>query len=206
MIDGPAGPLEARLKSAGKPDAPLAIILHPNPRFGGNMNTPTVYNLFNCFADTGASTCRFNFRGVGKSGGEFGSGEGEIADTLAVIDWIRGLGDTEGKDLWICGFSYGAWIASRLITRLDTTLSGTVLVAPPVGKYDFPEGRLPVRKGLVIHGEQDELIPSGDVWEWADGLETESGDPFLKEAVEGADHFFREHQDALTRIVTGFIQ
>jgi alpha/beta superfamily hydrolase len=35
------------------------------------------------------SVCRVNFRGVGKSDGEFDNGQGELADAAAALDWLR---------------------------------------------------------------------------------------------------------------------
>jgi len=35
------------------------------------------------------SVCRVNFRGVGKSDGEFDNGQGELSDAAAALDWIE---------------------------------------------------------------------------------------------------------------------
>ena len=35
------------------------------------------------------SVCRVNFRGVGKSDGEFDNGQGELADAAAALDWLE---------------------------------------------------------------------------------------------------------------------
>ena len=55
--------LKDRFHPAPKRNAPIAIILHPHPQFGGTMNNQIVYNLYYSFAERGFSVLRFNFRG-----------------------------------------------------------------------------------------------------------------------------------------------
>ena len=50
IFNGPAGRLEGRFHPAPKRNAPIAIILHPHPQFGGTMNNQIVYNLYYAFA------------------------------------------------------------------------------------------------------------------------------------------------------------
>ena len=77
IFTGPAGRLEGRFHQSTTRGAPLAIILHPHPQFGGTMNNQIVYNLYYAFAERGFSVLRFNFRGVGRSQGSFDHGSGE---------------------------------------------------------------------------------------------------------------------------------
>ncbi|MEX0860827.1 MAG: alpha/beta hydrolase, partial [Cucumibacter sp.] len=35
MFNGPAGRIEGRYQAGDKPNAPIAIVLHPHPEFGG---------------------------------------------------------------------------------------------------------------------------------------------------------------------------
>ena len=78
IFTGPAGRLEGRYQPAKQKGAPIAIVLHPHPQFGGTMNNQIVYNLFYIFANRGFSALRFNFRGVGRSQGAFDHGAGEL--------------------------------------------------------------------------------------------------------------------------------
>ena len=48
-ISGPSGRLEGRFHPQKNENAPVAIILHPHPKFGGTMNNKVVYNLHYCF-------------------------------------------------------------------------------------------------------------------------------------------------------------
>ncbi|MGH6805671.1 MAG: alpha/beta hydrolase, partial [Ensifer adhaerens] len=49
IFNGPAGRLEGRYQPSKQKSAPIAIILHPHPQFGGTMNNQIVYQLFYMF-------------------------------------------------------------------------------------------------------------------------------------------------------------
>ena len=91
ILPGSAGRIEARYQRQKAPGAPMALVLHPHPQFGGTMNNPLVYDLFHMFHGLGCTTVRFNFRGVGRSQGSFDNGSGELSDAAAVLDWMNTL-------------------------------------------------------------------------------------------------------------------
>ncbi len=83
IFPGPEGRLEGRYHPQKEKDAPIAIILHPHPQFGGTMNNRVVYNLHYAFLNMGFTVLRFNFRGVGRSQGEYDQGIGELSDAAS---------------------------------------------------------------------------------------------------------------------------
>jgi alpha/beta superfamily hydrolase len=83
IFNGPAGRLEGRYQPGKEKNAPIAIVLHPHPQFGGTMNNQIVYQLFYMFQQRGFTTLRFNFRSIGRSQGEFDHGAGELSDAAA---------------------------------------------------------------------------------------------------------------------------
>ena len=85
IFNGSDGRLEGRYVHGEGPTAPLAVILHPHPLHGGTMNNRIVYTLFQMFVRRGFSVLRFNFRGVGRSQGEFDHGQGELRDAAAAL-------------------------------------------------------------------------------------------------------------------------
>ena len=93
IINGPDGRLEGRYQQGSASDAPVAIVLHPHPLYGGNMNNKLVYIMYNAFANRGFSVLRFNFRGVGRSQGrsQGDSGIGELSDAAYAFDWLQQL-------------------------------------------------------------------------------------------------------------------
>ena len=76
IFTGSAGRIEGRFHPAKNRNAPIAIVLHPHPQFGGTMNHPIIYQLYYAFAQRNFAVMRFNFRGVGRSQGSFDHGTG----------------------------------------------------------------------------------------------------------------------------------
>ena len=89
IMKGPEGRLEGQFYPAQRPNSPLAMILHPHPERGGSMNNKVVYRVFQTFSSMGFSTLRFNFRGVGRSQGEYDFGQGELSDAASALDWMQ---------------------------------------------------------------------------------------------------------------------
>ena len=116
LIPGPEGKIEAKYTHNNDSQSPIVLILHPDPSRGGTMNTKIVFRLFNLFVNNGFSAIRFNFRGVGKSQGIYDDGEGELSDAASVLDWIQQY-NTNSKNCWVAGFSFGAWVAMQLLMR-----------------------------------------------------------------------------------------
>ena len=130
FINGNAGRLEAVYQPGKSEEAPLALILHPNPQLGGTMNNKVVYAIFQAFVKMGFATLRFNFRGVGKSQGIFdGDPESELADTLTVLDWLKKV-NPQSQHIWIAGYSYGALVGLSVLMRRPD-IDGFVAVSPP---------------------------------------------------------------------------
>src|SRR4029079_2769463 len=116
IFTGPDGRLEGRYHQSKTEHAPIAIILHPHPQYGGNMNNKVVFTLFHVFVNRGFSVLRFNTRGVGRSQGAFDNGQGELSDAAAALDWLQSM-NPDAKQCWIAGFSFGAWIGMQLLMR-----------------------------------------------------------------------------------------
>ncbi len=62
-ISGPAGRIEARYHHERGPNAPVALILHPHPQFGGTMNNQVVYHLYYAFQKRGFSVLALQLPG-----------------------------------------------------------------------------------------------------------------------------------------------
>ena len=135
IFAGPAGRLEGRYQPSTEKNAPIAMVLHPHPQFGGTMNNQIVYNLFYMFQKRGFTTLRFNFRSIGRSQGEFDHGAGELSDAAAALDWVQSL-HPDSKSCWIAGYSFGAWIGMQLLMRRPE-IEGFLSIAPQPNTYDF---------------------------------------------------------------------
>ena len=107
FIPGPAGRMEAKYYKSNKITSPIALVLQPHPQYGGTMNNKVVVDTFHAFMDNDFSVCRVNFRGVGKSDGEFDNGQGELADAAAALDWLE-RENFDNSQCWVSGFSFGS--------------------------------------------------------------------------------------------------
>ena len=129
IFPGPEGRLEGRYHPQKDRDAPIAIVLHPHPQFGGTMNNKVVYNLHYAFYNMGFTVLRFNFRGVGRSQGEYDQGVGELSDAASALDYLQSM-NNNSKHCWVAGFSFGAWIGMQLLMRRPG-ITGFASASPP---------------------------------------------------------------------------
>ena len=89
IFPGPDGRLEGRYHEVKDKDSPIALVLHPDPRLGVTMNNRVVYEMHHLFHNLGFTVLRFNFRGVGRSQGEFDAGIGELSDAASALDYLQ---------------------------------------------------------------------------------------------------------------------
>jgi alpha/beta superfamily hydrolase len=183
-----AGRLEALYRDLQDP-AGVAVVCHPHPLGGGTLHNKVVFRAARGLENANVATLRFNFRGVGASGGKHEEGEGEIEDVFAAVDWA--VRKHPGKKLIVGGFSFGAWVATRAGCELPNA-DALFLIGTPVNKYDFGYLRSCDKPMLLLHGTQDE---QGDV------AKLEKLAQQLRNAesviVTGADHFFTRQLDAV---------
>lgn len=199
IFPGPDGRLECRYHPQASPDAPIAIILHPHPQYGGTMNNRVVYNLHYALHRIGFTVMRFNFRGVGRSQGEFDQGVGELSDAAAALDYLQAM-NPNSKHCWVAGFSFGAWIGMQLLMRRPE-ITGFVSVAPPANMYDFSFLAPCPASGLIINGTADRVAPPKDTHGLVAKLREQKGITVTHEEIEGADHFFRDDEQHMKPMI-----
>ncbi|MEM7268524.1 MAG: alpha/beta hydrolase [Pseudomonadota bacterium] len=204
IFPGPDGRLEGRYHPSKEKDSPIALILHPHPQFGGTMNNRVVYELHYAFHRQGFSVMRFNFRGVGRSQGEFDQGIGELSDAASALDYLQHL-KPESKICFIAGFSFGAWIGMQLLMRRPEA-SGFISVAPPANMYDFSFLAPCPSSGLIINGDADRVAPMDDTIKLVEKLKTQKGIEITHDVVGGASHFFDNHIEDLVGRVEGYVE
>lgn len=194
IFNGPAGNLEGLLESVAEPDA-IAVICHPHPMYQGTMHNKVAYILARAFTDLGAVSLRFNFRGVGRSEGEYDAGVGETADALAAMDWLAA--QYPGLPLWLAGFSFGAYVALR--AQSQRPVKRLVTVAPAVERFDTAALKSPRMPWLLVQGDADEVVNPQAVLDWAAGLAV----PPQIAVLKGAGHFFHGRLNELRGAITG---
>ncbi len=203
VFNGPEGRLEGRYHHFKEPNAPIALILHPHPQYGGTMNNKVVFQIFQIFKARGFSVLRFNFRGVGRSQGEYDQGVGELSDAASALDWMQNINPDASK-CWIAGFSFGAWIGMQLLMRRPE-ISGFISIAPPANMFDFSFLAPCPSSGLILHGNKDDLVPEADVAKLVERLRSQRGITIDYKTVDGAGHLFENQLAELTTEVETYL-
>jgi alpha/beta superfamily hydrolase len=183
-VEVPDGPtLEARLALTESARGGL-VVCHPHPLYGGDMDNPVVVRAAEVGRETGLSTLRFNFRGVGRSTGAHTQGEGEQDDLKAVLAMLRSR-LPHGRPLGLAGYSFGAWVAARVAAERTPPLAGLCLIAPPLAMFDFETLSGAGVDILLVAGTRDPYCQPGDLGGLAERMPTAQ-----TVRIEGADHFF----------------
>ena len=203
FIPGPAGRLEAKYYKSKKKTSPIALILHPHPQYGGTMNNKIVVETFNTFMDNEFSVCRLNFRGVGKSDGEFDNGQGELADAAAALDWIE-RENFDNSQCWIAGFSFGSLIAMQLLMRRPE-INRFVIISPQPNVYDFSFLSPCPTSGIILHGKKDELVSKQSIDELKNRLANQKGINVQFDEISNANHFFSKSEELLKKSLDKYI-
>jgi uncharacterized protein len=206
FVQGNQGLIEVLVDEPNLPDANFpnsnlpkgfALIAHPHPLYGGTNENKVVQTLARTFNQLGYVCWRPNFRGVGKTEGQFDEGRGETEDLLDVLRAAQTALAARGvtSPPILAGFSFGSFVQTMVAQKLEQTLipfERLVLVGPATTRFAVQ----PVRADtIVIHGEKDEVVPLSNVFEWARPQSL----PIV--VVPDSDHFFNRKLTSVKQIV-----
>ena len=193
-LTGPAGRLEALLDepaagAAGQNVRAAVVFAHPHPQFGGTMHTKVVYQSAKSLARIGCAVLRYNFRGVGRSEGQFDQGEGERDDHTAALAYMTAR--YPENRLWSAGFSFGSWVALE-VGAVHDRVSTLIGISPPIATsvsgmtYSFPDTLETRKPKFLIQGEADEVCPLEALWQFYGRLH----EPKELVVIDAADHLY----------------
>lgn len=179
---------------------PKAVVIsHPHPLYGGDMHNHVVGLISQAFEEKGWTTLRFNFRGVGRSQGDFDQGTGEKEDVLAAVAYLKGL--IKGP-IVLAGYSFGAWVNARAALHHPDVLY-SILVSPPLSMMDFAFLKEDAKTRLIIFGDQD---PFCSLPELKKSVQEMKFPPTLR-IIKNADHFYSSGaSDLITAIQESAIE
>jgi alpha/beta superfamily hydrolase len=203
VIPGPVGRLEGRYNHSRSARAPIALCLQPHPAHGGTMNNRLVYSLFHAYTRAGFSVLRFNFRGVGKSQGSYGGGEGELADAASALDWLQTM-NPNAREVWVGGFSFGAYVAMQLLMRRPE-IDRFISIAPPANMFDFGFLAPCPSSGIIVQGGKDTIVPIASVDRLVDKLKLQKDITVDYHVLRDAGHFFNNEQADIDALIDDYI-
>jgi uncharacterized protein len=178
--------LEGSYASAGSGRG--VVVTHPHPLMGGSLENNVVETLVKTFFHQGYATLRFNFRGVGRSEGHYAEGLGEQEDALAAIDVLLQKGI---REIFLAGYSFGAWVSVQILRRRPS-LSGGVLISPPIDLMDFDFSGLAGRIRLILAGDRDPYCTIQRLIEMAGRIQAPV------KLLPDADHFYSGRERELS--------
>jgi len=200
FIPASVGRLEAILKEPAGEARGVGLVCHPHPMGGGTMHNKVVFRASAGLGDAGFVTLRFNFRGVGLSGGEH-DGIAEKQDVRDALDFLSA--NFPGLPITLAGFSFGSRIGNE-VGMTDDRVVRLISIGTPVDKYDdfdfLVEARKPV---LFVHGDRDEFGALDHVRELVERVaeNTEAKLVWFKDC----GHFFDHHLNDLRAAVRDFV-
>jgi alpha/beta superfamily hydrolase len=163
------------------------------------MHNKVVYRATKAALQAGLPTLRFNFRGVGRSQGEFAGGIAEREDVCASLDYLA----THFPEIPIpvMGFSFGA-VVGLTAAAADPRACALVGLGVPAGSADWSLLHRVSKPKLILQGTEDIFGPRQEV----EALFAALVEPKRLAWVEGTDHFFTGKLDEVQAVVRSFLQ
>jgi hypothetical protein len=172
------------------------VICHPHPQYGGSMHNNVVDALARSALESGLVALRFNFRGVGASGGSYGGGKGEQADVAAAITSLSSQPEIDPARVVLAGYSFGAAVAFQTGADIQAFIAVSL---PTMMVGAVPDGARPPT--LLISGDADEYSDPQRLVEIATNL----GPAAEHQVLPGVDHFWWGAESQLETAVAAFI-
>jgi len=182
----------------GEGPFPAVIVCHPHPLYGGSMSSNIVFGICQALALSNIAALRFNFRGVGKSQGNFSGGTAEQEDVRAALALVLAAENIGHERIGLAGYSFGGGIAATVAVQ-DERIKLLALVSPAF-MYGGEELKGYLKPKFIIIGEDDDMIAPEGLRE----LFREMPEPKQFEVIPGADHFWAGFEEEVARRVTGF--
>lgn len=184
--------LEGTLRIPDVAPRGIVVVAHPLPTHGGTMRNPLVASLARAIASRGFYALRFNFRGVGASGGVWTGGAQEWRDVADAVAHARMT--FHDLPVGVAAYSFGALMTLRWLAE-GGRADGIALVGVPLRSVSLdPQDIPPVPDGtFIVAAERDQF---GTAQELRRAL------PRARIAeVTGVDHFFVGKRDEVGRLV-----
>ena len=178
---------------------PVVAVCHPHPLYGGDMSNNVVLAICQALPWRSVAAFRFNFRGVGESGGTFGGGITEQEDVKAALTFVSSTPDIDPKRVGVVGYSFGASVALPVALQ-DERVSLLALVSPVLPDSSWEQLKRYTKPKFLTVGDADTFIPLERFQQYM----RDTPDPKQYQVISGADHFWWGYEEEVARKVTQF--
>ena len=202
--------------------ATVVVLSHPHPLYGGDMWNPLVDHLFRALPASGIATLRYNFRGVGKSGGSHDDGKAEQLDAAAAFDaasrWaaertapaaeatpiatptseVTHGGDIPAPQVVSAGWSFGGDVS---LAADHDGLAAWIGIAAPLRIVNPAAMSVPTdpRPKLLLVPEHDQFRSPAEATDITQGWTNTQ-----LEVIAGGDHFLMGHARTVAEHIATF--
>ena len=183
----------------GREPFPAVIVCHPHPLHGGSMDNNVVNSLCDALYEKSIISFKFNFRGVGRSQGEYGNGVGEQEDVSNAISFLSTISEVDSGRIGLAGYSAGASFALPVGCK-DARIKVLAAISPPLSMFDFEFLKNYIKPQFLISGSDDNFTPIDRFLGFCQELPGSSE----YDSIEGANHFWWGHESVLAKKITAF--
>jgi len=176
---------------------PGVVVTHPHPLYGGDMESNVVLAVCEALVEKSIAALRFNFRGVGGSGGSYGGGVKEQDDVKATLDYLSARREIDTGRLGLAGYSFGGAVAFA-VAQAETRVMAIALVSPALRGEGWEQLAAFGRPKLVLLGEADTVVPRAQWQKY-----TAQSRDF--QVIPAADHFWWGCEEEIERKVGQFL-
>jgi alpha/beta superfamily hydrolase len=180
--------------------APIVILCHPQPA-SSDMNDTLNSALAHKLVEMGMFALRFNFRGVGKSQGQYTDGRLEPLDLAGAIDFALSQPGGNPEKICVIGHGFGAYIAF-LYAPYDTRIRTIVSISLPLFRAESGFPKPFERPKLFITGEFDEICPLYKLEPFVGQLKGPKG---IK-VIVGARYLMHGYEEATVTTVLKYVK
>ena len=185
-----------------KPVTPLpaVVICHSHPSFQGDMDHILIREIASSLADRTIASLRFNFRGVGRSEGEFTNGKREGEDVEAALSLLSKWPGLNSRQLGVVGHSLGAAVLLRHYGNVRAACS-MIYISPPPNAVEERDITADARQKLFLVGDRDRIAPAHQLQVLVSNMASEAT---CISIVPGFDHQWAGGETLLGRTVADF--
>jgi len=180
---------------------PGVVLCHPHPLYGGSMSNSVIREVGKALVQQNIAALMFNFRGVGKSTGEYSDAIGEQDDIVAALDYISSQSEVDNSKLGLFGYSFGGLTGAPVACR-DSRVKVMALLAPPLDPNDMDFLNTCSKPKYFAIGDADDMV----LPETLKAVFNQSAEPKQFQSFAGVEHFWMGHEEKAAAAVVSFFK